>query len=86
MFFKSKFLHCSILDLLYRGIEKSLKEYLITQEAVANFFPCTAAHVGFSRGDTWTNEIQFDEGEILHIAVIRHDPRLLALKISDCVH
>jgi hypothetical protein len=75
--FKSKLITCTILEILYRGIEDSLKEVLITKEAMANFSSSTAAHVRLSRGDTWLNEIQFDQGEDLGTPYIRHNPRLL---------
>jgi hypothetical protein len=65
------------MELLYNGIEQSLKETLITREAVSNFSSSTAAHVRFSPGDIWMNEIEFAGDESLSTDIQRHDPRLL---------
>jgi hypothetical protein len=49
---------------------------LITREAVANFLPCAACQVRFSRGSAWINENFFGEGENLHIEIQTFNPRL----------
>jgi hypothetical protein len=76
-YYNTKLFSSSILEVLYQGIEKSLKSCLITREAVANFLPCTACQVGFGLGNAWMNENYFGEGENLHIAFETFNPRLV---------
>jgi hypothetical protein len=75
-FFNTKRTNCNVLELLYEGIELSMRNFLITKERIANFLPQANCQVRFSRGDAWASEILFDGGEFHHNTSCRPYPRL----------
>jgi hypothetical protein len=76
LFYNTLLKDCSILEVIYNGIEQSLRNFLITQEPIASLLPLVTCQVRFSRGDAWMSENFFDGGEIHHTTFKRPYPRL----------
>jgi hypothetical protein len=76
LFYNTMLKNSSILELIYNGIDQSLRNFLITREPIANLLPLVTCQVRFRRGDAWKSENLFDGGGIHHNTFKRPYPRL----------
>jgi hypothetical protein len=54
------------MELLYGGIDQSLKVVLLVRSPITNVLPKACSHVCFNRGNTWNENLWEREGEILN--------------------